>query len=123
MASATFRSPSSPLDPFQQIASLDEIVGQISALRAEEIEAIARAVIRIGNLPLESKEKVIAQITDAFARPFDFIEKGVFFRVSQRAPVQLSLQTVASQEKNDLYFFIADESRCLGYSLKSLISG
>lgn len=125
MASIHFGpSPSSNL--YQRSFSIDEVANRIASIPAEEIGAVAKALVRIAlyNEGTESRSKAlpdaVSRITDAFARPHDFIEKGVFIRCGNRT-IQLSLRTAASLENADLQFAVADETRYLSYSLKSLV--
>lgn len=126
MASVYFRSPSPPPDLYHPAFSQDESAKRIASIGAEEIEAIGRALVRIALSSSESElrakvlPQAISQIRDAFARPGNFIEKGLFIRCGARS-IHLSLRTIETLEKNELYFSVADESRYLSYSLKSLV--
>lgn len=126
MASVYFLSSSPSADLRQQPFSVDDAAKRIASIRAEESEAIGRALVQIALFSSESElrakvlPQAISQIRDAFARPHDFIENGLFIRCGVRS-IHLSLRTVETLEKNELYFSVADEARYLSYSLKSLV--
>ena len=126
MATVHFRSPSPPPELYEQPPSLEGIANRVASIRAEEIEAIGKALVRIAlyNKDAESRAKAlqpaISRIADAFARPRDFIENGLFLRCGD-CTLQLSLQTAASLEKKELHFAVADTTRYLRYSLQALV--